>query len=162
VSGGAGSLAGGTQLTNAAGIATVGSWTLGTIAGPNTLTANAAGVTPVVFTATGLAGAATQIVQLAGDAQTAIVNTILPTAPAVIVRDQFNNPVPGVGVLFAPVSGGGSVTGGSAVTDASGAATAGTWRLGTLVGQNMLTASASGLAGSPVGFTATATRDVAS
>jgi adhesin/invasin len=161
-SGGGGGVIGGTQLTNAAGVATVGGWTLGTLAGANALTATLAGLTPVTFTATGLAGAATQIAQLAGDAQTAIVNTILPTAPAVIVRDQFNNPVPDVSVLFAPVSGGGSVTGGSAVSDASGVATVGSWRLGTLVGQNMLTASASGLAGSPVGFTATATRDVAS
>src|SRR6266700_1464555 len=62
VSGGGGSLTGGTQLTNAAGVATVGSWTLGTIAGPNTLTASAPGVTPVVFTATGLAGAAASVV----------------------------------------------------------------------------------------------------
>ncbi len=160
--GGGGSLTGGTQLTNAAGVATVGSWTLGTIAGPNTLTATAPGVTPVVFTATGLAGAATIVVQLVGDLQSALVNTILPTAPAVIVRDQFNNPVTGVGVLFDPVSGGGSVTGGSAVTDASGVATVGSWRLGTLVGQNMLTASASGLAGSPVSFSAIGTRDVVS
>jgi len=39
------------------------------------------------------------------------VNSILPTAPAVLVRDQFNNPVPGVPVVFTPASGGGSVTG---------------------------------------------------
>lgn len=160
--GGGGGVIGGTQLTNAAGVATVGGWTLGTLVGANALTATLAGLTPVTFTATGLAAAATQIVPLAGDAQTATVNTILPTAPAVIVRDQFNNPVPGVGVLFAPVSGGGIVTVGSALTDSGGVARVGSWRLGTLVGQNTLTASASGLAGSPVGFTATGTRDVAS
>jgi adhesin/invasin len=161
VSGGGGSVSGPSQLTNAAGIATVGGWTLGTVTGTNALTATLAGLTPVTFTATGLAGAATRIVQLAGDGQAAIVNTILPTAAAVIVRDQFNNPVPGVPVLFAPASGGGSVTGGSALTDTAGVATVGSWQLGTLVGQNTLTATASGLTGSPVVFTASATRDVA-
>ena len=161
VSSGGGGVSGPTQLTNAAGIATVGGWTLGTISGANALTATLAGLTPVTFSATGLAGAATQIVQLAGDGQAAIVNTILPTAAATIVRDQFNNPVPGVPVLFAPASGGGSVTGGSAVTDTAGVARVGTWQLGTLVGQNTLTAAASGLTGSPVLFTASGTRDVA-
>jgi adhesin/invasin len=161
VSGGAGHVSGPTQLTNAAGIATVGTWTLGTTSGANVLTATLGGLTPVAFSATGLAGAARQIVQLAGDGQSAIVNTILPTAAAVIVRDQFNNPVPGVPVFFAPTAGGGSATGGSAVTDTAGVARVGGWQLGTLVGQNALSATASGLTGSPVLFTASGTRDVA-
>jgi len=161
VSGGGGSVSGPAQLTNAAGIATVGGWTLGTISGANALTATLAALTPVTFTATGLAGAATQIVKVAGDGQAAIVNTVLSTAAAVKVRDQFNNAVPGVPVGFAPSSGGGSVTGGSAVTDSAGVARVGTWQLGTLVGPNTLTATASGLTGSPVLFAASGTRDVA-
>jgi adhesin/invasin len=161
VSGSGGSVTGPAQLTNGAGVATVGSWTLGTTAGTDTLTAILSGLTPVTFTATGIAGAATQIAQLAGNGQAAVVNTILPIAPAVIVRDQFNNPVPGVGVSFAPASGGGSVTGASPTTDTTGVARVGSWQLGVLVGQNTLTASASGLAGSPVLFTATGVRDVA-
>jgi adhesin/invasin len=161
VIGGGGRVSGPTQLTNAAGVATAGGWALGTVSGTNALTATLAGITSVTFSATGLAGAATQIVAIAGDGQTAIVNSILPTAAAVIVRDQFNNPVPAVPVLFSPASGGGSVTGGSAVTDTAGVARVGSWQLGTLVGQKTLTASASGLAGSPVLFTASATRDIA-
>ena len=51
--------------TNASGIATATSWTLGPVAGPNTLTATAApgGITPnpVTFAATGTPGAATQL-----------------------------------------------------------------------------------------------------
>ena len=45
-------------MTDASGIATVGSWTLGAAAGANTLTATSAGLTgsPVTFTATGDAG----------------------------------------------------------------------------------------------------------
>ena len=52
--------------TNASGIATTGTWTLGTTAGANTLTATASGFSgggnPVTFNATGTAGAATQLV----------------------------------------------------------------------------------------------------
>jgi hypothetical protein len=55
VGAGGGSLTGGTQTTNSNGIATVGSWTLGAVAGPNTMTATAAGLngSPVTFNATG-------------------------------------------------------------------------------------------------------------
>ena len=38
-------ITGATQTTNAAGIATVGSWTLGSVAGVNTLTATSVGLT---------------------------------------------------------------------------------------------------------------------
>ncbi len=48
---GGGSVTGGATTTNTFGVATVGSWTLGS-AGPNTLTATAAGLPPVTFTAT--------------------------------------------------------------------------------------------------------------
>jgi len=43
-------------MTDASGIATVGSWTLGTTAGTNTLAATAGGLTgsPLTFTATGM------------------------------------------------------------------------------------------------------------
>lgn len=162
VSGGGGSLTGSTQLTNAAGIATVGSWTLGTIAGPNTLTVSAAGVTPVVFTATGLAGAAATIIKVAGDLQSAIVNTLVPAAPQVRIADQFGNPVPGATVSAAIASGGGSVTNAAPVSDSSGVASVGGWRLGTLVGTNAVTVGGTGLAGSPLTFTATGLVDIPS
>jgi adhesin/invasin len=159
VGSGGGSLTGGNAVTNASGIATVGSWTLGTTVGANTLTAASAGLTgsPVSFTATGTPGAAAQIAVAGGDGQNAIAGSAVATAPSVLVRDQFNNPVPGVAVTFAVASGGGSVTGGNATTDAGGVATVGSWTLGPTVGTNTLTASAPGLAGSPVTFTATGT-----
>ena len=51
---GGGSITGGSQTTDGGGIATVGSWTLGTVAGANSLTASSAGVSgsPVTFNAT--------------------------------------------------------------------------------------------------------------
>jgi adhesin/invasin len=81
------------------------------------------------------------LVPVAGDAQEAVVGTAVPTAPAVQVVDAAATPIAGATVTFAVVSGGGSVTGSSAVTNASGVATVGRWTLGTTVGINTLAAS---------------------
>ncbi|HEV8410179.1 MAG TPA: invasin domain 3-containing protein, partial [Gemmatimonadaceae bacterium] len=140
---GGGSVTGGSATTNASGIATVGSWTLGTTAGANSITATSTGLTgsPLTFTATGVAGAATQIAINAGNGQSATVGTAVTTAPSVIVKDANNNVVSGVSVTFAVATGGGSGTGLSATTNASGIATVGSWTLGTTVGSNTLTAT---------------------
>src|SRR5262249_21352402 len=91
-----------------------------------------------------------------GDAQTATVNTAVPVKPMVLVRDQYNNPVPGASVTFSVTSGGGSVTPVPAVvTDAGGKARATSWTLGTGAGSNTLRAAATGV--TPVTFTATGT-----
>ena len=154
---GGGSLTSASAATNASGIATVGSWTLGTTAGANTLTATSTGLSgsPVTFSATGRAGAAKQIALKAGNAQTAVAGTAVATAPSVIVKDANNNPVSGVNVTFAVARGGGSLTSASAATNASGIATVGSWTLGTTAGANTLTATSTGLSGSPVTFSAT-------
>ena len=57
VTGGGGTLVGATATADAAGVARVGSWTLGAAAGPNTVTASAGNAAPVQFTATGTAAA---------------------------------------------------------------------------------------------------------
>src|SRR5262249_12161062 len=48
-------------------------------------------------------------------------------------------------VTFAVVSGGGSVTGGSATTNAAGVAVVGSWKLGTVTGANTMSATAGSL-----------------
>jgi adhesin/invasin len=156
---GGGSITGGSQTTNASGVATVGSWTLGTVAGPNSLTATSGTLTgsPVTFTATGTPGPATTLAISAGNNQTATAGTVVPVAPAVLVTDVNGNGVTGVSVTFTVTSGGGSVTGGSQTTNASGVATVGSWRLGGPAGSNALSATSSGLAGSPATFSATGT-----
>ena len=55
VTSGAGSVTGASQTTNASGVAAVGSWILGTVAGTNTMIAAAPGLagSPVIFSATG-------------------------------------------------------------------------------------------------------------
>ncbi len=162
-SGSGGNVTGPAQLTNGAGIATVGSWTLGTTAGTDTLTATLSGLTPVTFTATALAGAASRIQALVGGGETAIVNTAVTTAPAVLVTDQFGNPVAGTTVTFTVASGGGSLGApGAVTTDGAGIATSPAWTIGTAVGANTLTATATALTGSPVTFSATGTAAAAS
>ncbi len=164
VASGGGSVTGATPITNASGIATVGSWKLGTTAGANSLTASATGTTSATFTATGTAGAASQIALNAGNAQSATVNTAVATPPSVLVRDQFNNPVAGTAVTFAVTGGGGTVNPTTAIaTNASGIAQVTSWTLGTTAGtnNNTLTATSGTLTGSPVGFTASGTAGAA-
>lgn len=54
VSGGGGSVTSGNPLTNAAGVATLGSWAVGLLPGPNSLTVSRAGVPSVMLHATGV------------------------------------------------------------------------------------------------------------
>ena len=158
VASGGGSISGAAATTNSSGVATVGSWTLGPTAGPNTLTATGPGLTPasLTFTATGLAGSPARVVANGGNNQTAMAGRPVTTAPSVKVTDANGNPVSGFTVTFAVTGGGGSVTGGSAVTNANGIATVGSWVMGTATGPNTLAATAGSLQGSPVTFTATA------
>src|SRR5438445_9664074 len=116
------------------------------------------------FTATAIAGSAASMAVSAGNNQSAAVGTAVATPPAVIVQDQFNNPVAGVAVTFAPAAGSGSVSPTTPVpTGAGGIAAVTTWTLSTTAGPNTLTATAagSGISGNPVTFTATGTAGAA-
>lgn len=103
------------------------------------------------------------IVANAGNNQTATVNTAVATDPQVLVRDTYSNPYNGGSVTFAVQAGGGSATGTSQTTDASGLATVTSWTLGTTsaaspgAGGNTLRATINALT---VDFTATAQPDV--
>ena len=72
-----------------------------------------------------------------------------------IVKDGSGTPMSAVSVTFAVVSGGGSVTGATAVTNSAGVATVGSWTLGNSAGPNSLSATVTGLPSAT--FTATAT-----
>ena len=161
VSGG-GTITGAAATTDASGVATVGGWTLGTTAGPNTLTASGVGLTPasVTFTATGGAGAPTTVVAFAGNNQTATAGAAVAIPPAVKVTDANGNPVAGFTVVFGVGAESGTVNGATAVTDASGIALVLSWVLGPTPGTQTLVATAGALSGSPVTFTATAVAPV--
>jgi hypothetical protein len=94
---------------------------------------------------------ATTLAIVAGDAQTGTVGEPLGTDPAVVVRDQFGDPMGGVTVTWA--AGTGSVSAATSTTNAQGVAAI-AWTLGTAAGAQTLTAQAAGL--TAVTFDATA------
>jgi hypothetical protein len=73
------------------------------------------------------------------------VGTAVAPTPAVQVLGLDGAPVQGVTVSFAVTAGEGTVANATVVTDAQGAATAGSWVLGPVSGTQTLTASAQGL-----------------
>jgi alpha-tubulin suppressor-like RCC1 family protein len=125
---------------------------LGTTLGANTVTARIDQSTSVIFTATATTAPPSSLVVASGDAQTGVVATQLVQDLVVKATDAVGNPKAGVVVSFAVTSGGGSITS-SAITDATGLASA-RWTLGTSAGVQTAIASASGVA--PISFTATA------
>jgi N-acetylneuraminic acid mutarotase len=155
VASGGGSITGGTTTTDFFGNASLGSWTLGSVPGNNTLSVTAASSAPLTINATGLPGAPATMAITAGNNQSATAGSAVPIAPQVQVKDsQGNNVADGTTVTFTVASGGGSVTGGNATT-AAGIATLGSWTLGNISGSNTLTVACG--AASAVTFTATAT-----
>jgi hypothetical protein len=155
VTSGGGSVTGGTATADQDGTAAAGSWTLGTTPGANSLSATAAGVTAVSFGATGTVDVPATAQVAAGADQLALSGTPVAEAPAVEVRDQHGNPVPGATVTFAVAAGGGEVTDATATTDGTGVATVGSWVLGEPGEPQRLAASVASLG--PVEFNATAT-----
>ena len=89
-----------------------------------------------------------------GDGQVAAVNDPLPAPLVVVVRDEAGDPVEGVSVQW-DADGVGGVSPQVVETGADGRASS-TRMLGGTPGQQVTTASVSGLQGSPVTFTATA------
>jgi len=75
----------------------------------------------------------------------AVAGEETPVKPSVRITDAENRPVPGVTVSFSVASGGGSVDGGTQVTNSFGVATVGRWILGRNFGVNLLTASSPNL-----------------
>lgn len=148
--GGGGTVSPGTVVTDTTGAASF-RWTLGTGAGTQAVTARAGSATRFL-SATGLPGPVQSLTKSEGDLQTATVNRPVAVAPSVVARDAYGNGVSGVPVTFTVAARGGSITGASQTTDASGVARVGSWTLGPSVGRNALSASASGLAS--VEFTA--------
>jgi hypothetical protein len=123
------------RQSDARGIAS-GAWTLGSIAGVQTVEVRVpgSGLAPVVFTARARPAAAVEMVKVSGDEQTGTVGEALPQSLVVQVRDALGNPVPGIEVRWiTDMWGGGSVTPESVLTDEAGRAEA-EWTLGTAPG----------------------------
>ena len=91
------------------------------------------------------AGVPVSMAASAGQGQVGFAGRPVEIPPAITITDGAGNPVAGVSVTFTPFTGAGTVTGGSAVSDASGVARVESWRLGSLPGPNRLRAQAIGL-----------------
>ena len=148
-----------TANTNSSGVASA-QFTLGPSEGDQQAQAEVTGVngSPVVFTAHGHVQplVATTIEPLAGNAQHGFTGAVLPDSLTVRVTDGSGNGVPGVTVNWTIVMGDGTVSPASSGTNGSGVASA-EFTLGQVAGEQQVQAEASGLTGSPVLFTATAT-----
>jgi hypothetical protein len=142
---GNGSLSSTSVSTGADGVAAT-TWTLGVTTGvAQTVSVSVAGLgSPQFFNATAVAASAGSVVASAGDNQGAMAGTSLPVQPSVLVKDVAGNPVAGRTVTFAVTAGGGSIAGATAVTNASGIATAGSWTIGPVAGPNTVTATVAG------------------
>jgi hypothetical protein len=86
-----------------------------------------------------------KMVALADIGEMAVSGQPVSVNPSVLVTDAENRPVPGLAVTFSIVSGGGSLTGATQTTNASGIATLGAWTIGPSFGIKTLRASAGSL-----------------
>ena len=158
---GNGSLSGTTTVSPVTGVATFsGLGVNGTNGQSYTLTFTGGALTSAEQTGIGVStGLATLISIVNGNSQRSAVSTAVATAPKVKVVDSGGNAVSGTSVAFAVATGGGTVGSASVSTLADGTASS-SWTLGRSGGANSITASATGLSGSPLTFTATGTFSV--
>ena len=133
VTAGGGSVRYSTVTTGTDGIASSGSWQIGG-AGTNTLTATVGSLPAVTFSTTAQFGAGSQIVKRGGDNQVGLRNTALANPLTVKVVSAGGLGIPGQTVTFTVTSGGGSIAGSPAVTDANGFASSGAWTMGNTFG----------------------------
>jgi hypothetical protein len=146
-------------MTDSIGRVNPGQWRVSQAAGTNTVRVDVTGTGVFyLFSTSAIAGPATQIAVSGGNNQTAPAFVAVLTPPSVVVRDQFNNPVLNENITFQP-SANGSVTGGTAFTNASGIATVGSWTMGVVPGTQQLNAFLTSSPTINTVFSATATLD---
>jgi hypothetical protein len=165
---GGGSVSPASSTTNSSGVASA-KFTLGPAGGQQRAQAEVSGLTgsPVVFTATATDDdnpppppppppVPTEIVSSSGNQQIAPAGSVLPLQLSVLVTADRGVPVPNVTVNWSVIDGAGAISPPASTTNASGVASA-SLTLGPVAGPQRAQAEVSGLAGSPVIFTATAT-----
>ena len=154
VTAGAGSATGLTQVTNSAGVASPGGWTLGPRVGVNAMTASVAALPAITFSVLGTSGAATRLTLVSGAGQSDTTRSVLPLQLIVRATDSNDNPVAGVPIAFAFTQGSGVLSPASA-TDSTGQSSV-TLTLGDSAGTYVVQATSGTLTGSPVTFSAVA------
>jgi len=145
---GGGTITGGTASTGPDGVAAVGSWTLGTGAGSNTLQGSVTGLTPFTIHATGTAGTATALALMTPPSPAVPSGGMFPQQPVVQLHDVYGNDraQAGVPVTVSITSGGGTLNGTlTENTDATGAAVFTNLEIIGTVGPRTLTFTSPGL-----------------
>ncbi len=134
-----------TSVTTGADGRASSSWTLGTVAGTQEVTASIVGVTggAARFTAEATAGAATAFAVESGNNQSGPKGFALAAPVVVKLSDEFGNGVADGSVTFAVTGGGGSVAPAVATTGSDGLAEA-AWTMGPAQGPNVMTATVAG------------------
>ena len=133
-----------TGTTNASGVATATLTANTTAGGPYTVTASA-GAASGTLQLTNTAGVAASLTATSGTGQSAIVNNTFANPLVVTAKDSFNNAVSGLTVTFTGPASGASIGTKTAVTNASGQASATVTANGTVGGPYTVTASANSL-----------------
>ncbi len=124
-----GTVAGGTQTTDADGLASVGEWRAGGNFGTDyalvaTVTGSGIANNPVTFVArTPVAGQVLYMAITAGNNQSAVVGTQVPVAPQVRVINQAGNGVVGVVINWSVTQGAGTFVPNTVTTNGQGYAT---------------------------------------
>ena len=144
-----------TAVTDAAGQATFVDLGLVGLIGDKTLTFSGPNLTPVTSGPITLTpGIAARLESASAVAQSADAGTAVTEAPRVRVVDQSGNGVVGFSVGFVASAGSVIAPSGTLATATTGTAGPATWTLNPVAGTNTVIASAAGLAGSPVTFSA--------
>lgn len=155
---GGGTLDGTVSVTTASnGAATFTNLSIAGTVGLRSLTFAAPSLENATATVTLIAGVPSATATVGGNNQSAAAGASVAVAPSVKISDADGNPVPGSAVTFSVTAGGGSLTGANQTTNTVGIATVESWTLGTTGGVNRVTATSSGLPGSPITFVATST-----
>lgn len=142
VTAGGGTLSTTSAISDLTGTASV-HWTLGSVAGNQTLAALVSGLTPLTFTAIGKAAAPDALTILTGNNQTGTPGSPLTDSLRVRLVDRFGNPISGVAITFAPSASSGTVSPTVVTTDVNGRA-ATRWTLGSTGGPKQVVASGGG------------------
>ena len=149
-----GSVSAETTATGSDGLASV-ERTLGADAGVQHASASAPGLagSPVTFSHTASAGAASVLERVSGDGQSALAGTSVADPLVVRAKDAAGNPVAGLAVAWVVGTGGGTLAPQTSTTGGDGLAST-RWTLGANPGANSATAVISGVG--TAGFSATA------
>ena len=124
-----GSVTGSPAVSNADGMATLGSWVVGPAVGRHWVGATIPELpyVRVTFTATATLGTGARMAEYQGSNQVTKINVAFPLGPAVRITDAAGNPIEGVVPTWTQVQGSGSLAGGSDASRANGVDDYTTW-----------------------------------